>query len=643
MCGIVALMRFDGRPVDPGELAHMRDCMRHRGPDGEGLYVDGPIGIGHRRLSIIDLSEAGHQPMTNEDGSIWLVFNGEIYNYVELRAELVARGHTFTSNSDTEVIIHLYEEEGERCVERLGGMFAFVLWDARRREFFCARDRLGIKPFHYYSDRNQFACGSDMKAILAAPGVPRAADYNGIADYLFAGFPQSDRTVFAGIRQLPAGHSMCVNAAGVRLRKYWDVEYKYNYGRPHASIVSELTELLNDAVRMHCRSDAELGCHLSGGIDSSVVTGLAARYRDSLKTFSIRFSEGGFYDETAFAREVSTFAGAEYFEAVPNGRDFERLLPGLLYHMEMPLPNLGGFSYYTVSHLASQHVKVTLTGHGGDETFAGYPAQFLTAFGTSPFPEGDEPSAAPPTAFSRAKRVARRLARLGMAGVARQVGKRFRSQTPEELWVSLHCSQAPEVNPLVSRHLVTALQGYSPVNDYLTAFTGAPTTELLDRCLYHDLRCYLPGLLFMEDRVSMSVSVESRVPMLDHRIIEFMATVPPEQKVPGMVPKGLLREAAASALPDLIRKRRDKRPFPVPYQFWIRNVLKEMSQEVLLSPQSLDRGIIDADRLRRWDLQDHEIWAALNVELWFRLFIDRDPVWEERARELSSGNSRRAS
>lgn len=629
MCGIIGVLRFDGRPVDEDQLTAMRDTMFHRGPDDAGIYVNGAVGLGHRRLSIVDLTAAGHQPMTNEDGSVWLTFNGEIYNYVELRSELVARGHRFSSHTDTEVILHLYEEEGERCVTRLRGMFAFVLWDSRRERMFGARDRVGIKPFHYYADRKQFICASEAKALLEDPEVPRKVDHSALSGYLFAGFPQGERTMFEGIRQLPPGHTVTVDREGVRIRKYWDVEYAYT-SRSDAEVVDELEALLDDSVRVHCRSDAELGCHLSGGLDSSTVTGLAARHRPSMKTFSIKFKEGGdWYDETAFAKVMSAAAGAEYLEAVPNGDDLAAVFPGLIWHMEMPLPNLGGFAYYTVSRLAAEHVKVTLTGHGGDEIFAGYAAQFETAFGTNPFSGGNpEPMPSVPR-LARAARFGKRLAELGIAGTAQRVKQRVRPKplTLDEKWVALHCSRPPQQNSLLNRAFVSKLNGYSPVDDYLTAFRSAPTPELLDRCLYHDLRCYLPGLLYMEDRVSMAMSVESRVPLLDHRIVEFMATVPPSQKVPGLQPKAMLRAAARSAMPDAIRNRSDKRAFPAPFRFWILDVLKDLSHSVLLSPQSLDRGIIDPDRIRQWRLTDHEILTALSLELWFRIFIDEDPEW----------------
>jgi len=644
MCGIVGMMRFDGQRVDAHDLEVMRDTLHHRGPDAAGTYIDNGVGLGLRRLAIIDLSPAGHQPMSNEDGTIWITFNGEIYNYVELRNELIARGHTFSSHTDTEVIVHLYEELGERCVERLRGMFGFVIWDKRRQLMFGSRDRIGLKPFHYYIDANQFICASEIKAILAAPGVPRLASKEGVSDYLFAEFPLGTRTMFEGIEKLRPGHSIIVSRDGsVRVEKYWDVDFAYDHSRSDSQVTGELAELLDECVRIHCRSDAELGCHLSGGLDSSIVTGLAARHRKSLKTFSIRFGEGGWYDETAFARTAADFARAQYLEAVPNGRDFAHLLPGLVWHMEMPLPNLGGFSYYTVSRLAASHAKVALTGHGGDEVFAGYAAQFQTAFGTNPFSNGaytSESSNGHHAVSPRARmmNLARRISGLGLNEFGERLKNRFlrRPHTPEQLWMALHTGVTPRRNPLVSTNFVLSTGDYSPVDEYLSPFREAQTSELLDRCLYHDLRSYLPALLHMEDRMSMSVSVESRAPLIDHKIVEFMATVPPLQKVPGMQPKGLLRSAAKGAIPEIIRKRKDKRPFPVPFEHWAGGILADVSREVLLSPRSLDRGVFSPDRLRRWDLSSQELWTALNLELWFQIFIDNDPVWTEQAKVLRS-------
>ena len=630
MCGFVGIVHLDGTPADPAAVVRMRETMTYRGPDDAGLHVDGPVGLGHRRLSILDLSPAGHQPMANEDGSLWLVFNGEIYNYVELAEELRARGHRFRSGSDTEVILHLYEEEGEACVRRLNGMFAFVLWDARRRRMFGARDRAGIKPFHYHLGADRLICASELKAVAADPRVPRAHDPAFFADYLYAGFGLGDRTPLAAVRQLPPGHTLMLEDGRLRIQPYWDVVYAYRRERSDARTVRELRELVDDAVRIHCRSDAPVGCHLSGGLDSSTVAAFAARHHAPLRTFSIRFDGGAHYDETAYARALAGHVGAEYVEDTPGHDDLERLLPALLWHLEVPMPTDGGFAYYTASRLAARHVKVSLTGHGGDEIFAGYPAQFQAAFGTTGMFErasqapDDGP---PPTMGTRLRAVLRRD---GLRGVGRALLRRIAPPVPtlEDTWTALHCGAGPRGHALLHRRFVRSLGGYHPAADYLRPLSQAPTDEPLDRCLYHDLRVYLPALLHMEDRVSMSVSLESRVPLLDHRIVEFLATVPPEQKVRGLVPKALLRQVGNGVLPPMVRDRRSKGSFAVPMKGWLRNQLAGYVRSVVTSPRCLDRGVLDPDALRGGRLNPGLVCAALNMELWFRLFVDgdRDPL-----------------
>lgn len=624
MCGIVAVMSFDGQPVAEESLRRMRDVMVHRGPDDAGLHLDGSLGLGHRRLSIIDLSPDGHQPMPNEDHTLWLIFNGEIYNYLELRAELVQRGHRFRSMTDSEVIIHLYEEMGERCVDRLNGMFAFVIWDAGNRSLFGARDRLGIKPFYYYCDNRRFICASEIKAILEDQTIQPRPDVTALADYFFAGTVLGTKTPFVGITQLAPGHSMRVRDGGVSVKKYWDVEFNYDTRRNHEQTVAELSVLLDDAVRVHCRSDAPLGCHLSGGLDSSTVVGLAGRYRDELKTFSIRFRDAR-YDESHYARLVAQATGANHFEQEVGPEHFAGLLASLIWHLDTPmLPGTGGFSYYAVSRLASEHVKVSLTGHGGDEIFAGYPAQFEATFGHSQM-FGNVPSA--PDRASVAARVRDVFRRHGVKGLMQRAAARVRPRRPtlEDVWVRMHCGLHPGDDRLFHPGLVRQLGGYSPREEYLQPLKSATTRETLDRCLYHDMRCYLPGLLHQEDRMSMAVSLESRVPLLDHRIIEFLATVPPLHKVPDMIPKGLLREAAAPWLPPAVRARKDKIPFPVPIEAWFTGNLAPFVRDITLAPACLERGFFNPDVLRGDELGPWELWSVIAIEMWSRVFLDRDP------------------
>lgn len=637
MCGIVAAFNRLGGKVDRAELVAMREELHHRGPDDEGLLLDGAVGLGHRRLSIVDLSPAGRQPMANEDGTVWLIFNGEIYNYVELATRLRARGHRFRSHTDSEVILHLYEEEGEACLQHLNGMFAFVIWDRRTGSLFAARDRIGIKPLHYFENPEWFLCASEIKALLAHPAVEPRPDHEGIADFLFAGHTLGHKTFFRGIRQLPPGHCLTLADGKLTVREYWAPVHRYDWNRSAARVSSDLMDLLDDAVRIQCRSDAPLGCHLSGGIDSSVVTALAMRHHQPLKTFSIRFEGGSYYNEWIHARAVARHLGTDHREDTPGSDDLLLLYPRLMWHQNVPIPDASGFTYYAASRLAARHVKVVLTGHGGDEIFAGYPAQFKAAYGsTAMFDFSSQPRSISPTARTRFRRVFRRE---GIGGVLKRIGRRLAPKPPTDLsslWIALHCGPDPNTDPRLDRRFRAALAGYSPRKEYVAPFEQSQTDQPLDRALYHDLRVYLPSLLNKEDRASMSLSLESRVPLLDHRLIEFLATVPPSQKVPGLLPKALLREVGRPRLPASVVGRRDKIPFPSPEAEWLNSGQLPLIDAVLREERTLDRGVFAPDELREPGLGAQMRFSVFNIELWFRMFIDRDPYWLGLAKGASA-------
>lgn len=630
MCGILAILNFDNKSVDREMLIQMRDTMYHRGPDDAGIYVKESLGLAHRRLSIIDLSETGHQPMTNEDQSLFLVCNGEIYNYIELREVLKKKGHRFYSTSDSEVIIHQYEEDGEKCLEKFNGMFGFVIWDSNKKRLFAARDRLGIKPLYYFVDNKRVILASEIKSIIEEPTVQRSPDCQGIADYLFAGRALSNKTMFENIKEVEPGHMIIVDKMKkvVQVKKYWDVIYDYNNSRTDKQVQEELFNLLDDSVRLHCRSDASLGCHLSGGLDTSTIVSLAARYRKNLKSFSIKFSDDNYIDETHYAKAVASHVGFNYYEEAPAAADMARLLPYLMWHMDLPMANEGGFAYYTVSQLAKKHVKVSLTGHGGDELFAGYPAQFKASFNsTDMFHLHKDPDQVAMTSLKR--RLINSIFHKGPAGMYRSIRNRlFKGEkTFEDKWINLHCGHLPDDNPIFQKDFIRGLRGYSPRDDYLKPLLDVNTDQILDKCLYHDLRIYLPSLLHLEDRVSMAVSIESRVPFLDYRIVEFLATIPPEQKLNGMQPKYLLRQIASSLLPEQVWQRKEKFHFSMPIKFYFSKEMKEMTRKILLSPESIKRGIFKPKALKHACNDINQTWSLMNVELWFKLFIDKDPHW----------------
>lgn len=635
MCGILAVADLNNRSLSETTVRRLRDTMIHRGPDDAGLFIDGPVALGHRRLSIIDLSPAGHQPMSNEDGTVQLVFNGEIYNYIELREDLRNRGHIFRSASDTEVLLRQYLEDGEACVHKLRGMFAFVIWDSRRGRLFAARDRLGIKPLYYYRDQNRILLASEIKAIIEDDSVPRRPDMCALADYLYAGRPLGRKTMFDGVTELEPGHQMSVDIIGgiFEVKKYWDLRFDYVQTRSDSDTVEGLFSLVNDAVKVHCRSDAPLGCHLSGGIDSSTVAAFAARHRQHLPTFSIKFSDDEHIDETAYARAVACHVGADYYQSSPTASDLAELLALMVWHMDAPLVSDGAFGYLAVSDFAKRHAKVSLTGHGGDEVFAGYPAQFQAAFGaTDMFELQRDPDRLP-----RNTGLWRRAFRRGPIGLYESLRARSATSTPslEDTWVALHCDRPPAKNPALHASFIRQLSDYSPRESYVAPLSAAPTDQTLDKCLYHDIRVYLPSLLQLEDRLSMAVSLESRVPLLDHHIVEFMATVPPEQKVRGLRPKHLLREVSSRVLPESVWQNRQKRGFPVPGKFWRTKQLTDTIRRILLSEESLERHIFSPDSLRSLcqpPIHISLVWPLINVELWFRLFIDKDSYWLQKAK-----------
>jgi asparagine synthase (glutamine-hydrolysing) len=635
MCGIVGVLRGDGAPVPEALLAAMRDSLVHRGPDDAGLYLKGPVGLGVRRLSVLDLTPTGHQPMGNHDGTLWIVFNGEIYNYVELAQELRSAGHRLVSQSDTEVLLHLYEQFGKECLHRLNGMFAFAVWDARERVLFAARDRLGIKPFYYHHSGARFMFASEVKALLQGDPSLRQPDNEALADYLFSGSPLGAKTGFAGISQLEPGHWLTWRDGQLAVRRYWDIAYRYEDPKREAELLAELAWVVDDAVRIHSRSDVPVGSHLSGGLDSSTVASYAARYVRPLTTFSIRFAGDPYYDESEHARTVATHIGATHVEELGHPRDLGGLLPALIYHMDFALPAAGGFGYFAVSRLAKRHVKVALTGHGGDEVFVGYPKYFDVAFGsTDMFDLSGRPSFGP-SAMERVRTVLRRDGRVDLI---RRLGRRLRPppNSLEDRWISNHCGTEPARHPMLHPGFVQTLGGYSPRGAYLRAFHEASTDEILDKCLYHDLRVYLPQFLALEDRMSMAVSLESRVPLLDHRVVELVARIPPALKVSGRQPKRLLREIVRPLLPASIRERRDKRPFPIPVGRWLAGELAGTVQDILRSPRCLDRGVFHPDRLREGVLSPDVVWPLINLELWFRIFVDREPYWVEQAAALAT-------
>jgi asparagine synthase (glutamine-hydrolysing) len=633
MCGIAGIVAADGLPPEEAaRLPQMRDVIAHRGPDDAGLYVDPHAGLAHRRLSIVDLA-AGHQPLANEDGSIWIVFNGEIYNHAQLRDELSAAGHRYRSRCDTETIVHAYEQWGDACVERFRGMFAFAIWDRTKRRLLLARDRLGIKPLYWARAGSRLLFGSEIKSILASGLVKAEANEEAIPELLSTRYLSGNDTMFRGVHRLLPGHVLVFEKGTDSTRQWWDVPI----GVPSASrlsdtdAVSEFRRRLEDAVRTRLMADVPLGMFLSGGLDSSAIAALMARMIDRpLQTFSVAFEDRA-YSELEYARQVARAIGADTHEVVIDANDFFGALPRLVWHEDEPIAHPSSVPLYFVSRLARDHVKVVLTGEGSDELLAGY-GKYPRALANW---RGGAAWTLAPEAFRSyvANTVVPRLpGRLG-----RYAARSFLAmpRTPEAMFFDNFAAiglrrQRTLLDPTLGAQ-ATPERAYGASRACFDAPDGNST--VLDRLLYTDLKTYLVELLMKQDQMSMAASIESRVPFLDHPLVEFAAGLPDRMKLRGFTTKWILREAVASILPPAILTRR-KMGFPVPFGIWAASTHNAMLRDVLLDRRTRERGItdtravaalLDAHASGRTNGAD-ALWSLLNLELWYRTFIDGEGV-----------------
>lgn len=603
MCGIAGQYCLDKRAPDEKLLAAMGVRLSHRGPDGSGTHIRGSAGLVHRRLAIIDLSDEGLQPMTSEDGTLWIVFNGEIYNYLELREELIAKGHVFHSHSDTEVILHAYEAWGTDCLSRFNGMWAFVILDEKTGELFCSRDRFGIKPFYYTVVDGSFLFASEIKALLAHPGAGTQPDDETLGTYLAWGVQDhSDRTMFEGIFQLKPAHAMNVTIKGVQEPfRYWDVTVNpgIRSKKSDETVASELLEKLNQATRIHLRSDVAVGTCLSGGIDSSTLTTLIntlirnespASVGDRQKTFSVVFPDTRF-DESRYIDEIVSATGVDAHRTEPVPDQLWDDIGRLVYMQDEPFGSLSIYAQYCVMRLAKEDVKVVLDGQGADELLAGYLAY------QSSYIRGLVGSFHWGTALRE------------IAGSLRHHGGFFRSA----------------VGQLVVRRGRRGLLTVHapPVDRYGGSLDSILTRELT--------ATNLPALLHYEDRNSMAFSIESRVPFLDYRFVEYVASLPLNQKIRGGVTKIALRNAIKGIVPESIRCRMDKMGFVTPEEVWMREDLRPFVLEVLSSTMFAGRKYWNADAVIKNYLSfldgksrySPEVWRIVCTELWLRTFFDR--------------------
>jgi asparagine synthase (glutamine-hydrolysing) len=626
MCGISGTLNFDrNEPADLSLVRKMTDEVFHRGPDGGGEYVKGPVGLGHRRLSIIDLN-TGAQPMCNEDGTVWVTYNGEIYNFAELRADLESRGHQFKSHTDTEVIVHAYEEWGDRSVERFQGMFAFALWDSRNEILLIARDRVGIKPLYYTSTDRALLFASELKSLLVSPDVCRRINPRAVERFLSYSYVPGTETLFADIRKLEPGHLLVVKNGRIQKKQYWDLDFhKSRQWRDFPEAVEELKHLLRKTVKEHLMSDVPVGVLLSGGVDSTAILRFAVEQSSQqVRTFTVAFAGTSVVDERPYARLAAQHFGAEHNEITFTAEDFRDFLPKFVWHMEEPVCEPPAVALYQVAKLArDSSVKVLLSGEGGDEAFGGY-----ETYRNIVLLERLKQVLGPAKSSLHAGFGV--LASLGQANAAKYrdlIGQRFpeyyrsRAATTQNVF-----TRGRDV--FYTKEFTSRLDA-QPFDDVALRLGGAMNgRSVLDHMLYVDTRTWLPDeLLLKADKMTMATSTELRVPLLDARVLEFAASLPSEFKVQNWSTKRVLKEAVRDAVPPEILRRK-KAGFPVPYASWLKGELKGFVHEMLLGDNSAVHEYVNKDQVHKLvcdasvgPAASKEVFSLLVLELWHRQFI----------------------
>lgn len=629
MCGIAGVLKLDASDqVNEEALISMRDTLRHRGPDGAGVMVHGRIGLAHRRLAIIDI-EGGHQPMPNKSRDCWISYNGEIYNYKSLRLQLEALGCSFESESDTEVVLCAYEVFGEVCVDLFEGMFAFAIWDNRRQRLFLARDKLGIKPLYYSTSDTEFRFASEIKALLVQPTQSHGFNKDVLSDFLANRYVAGCETFFTGIKKLlPAQTMMWTEREGFIQRKYWSPpKTKENNNYTTLDYVEQVKKALDEAVSSHLVSDVPVGLFLSGGLDSTALAAIMKpMVNEPVKTFSVGFSEAS-ANELSYARLAAEAVGSEHYDLEVSAEQFFETLPHLIWHEDEPLAFTSSVPLHLLSKLAREHVKVVLTGEGADELFIGYDYRYrVTAFNqrwgnrfnqiSSESVRAAIASLIPGLPYQVRRYVERSFVALGIE--------------PRQLFCeNFSVFRAQHRSAVLNGNFANAADPHRQTLDFFTA----AGSEII-QCMSHaDLQTYLVELLMKQDQMSMSASVESRVPFLDNRLVDLVAAIPARFKMNGWQTKSLLREAVSDIIPPAILHRK-KMGFPVPISAWLRGPYWSLLEKMILGPRARDRELFDFEAVQRM-AQEHRrgkadhgerLWLLLNLEIWLRIFIDgEDP------------------
>ena len=626
MCGICGKLNINNdNKVEPELLEAMLDTIRHRGPDGNGIYASQQVGLGHTRLAIIDLV-TGKQPIANEDETVQIVFNGEIYNYKELRDNLKNRGHIFKTKSDTEVILHLYEEYGEACVEKLRGMFAFAIWDDRNKILFLARDRVGIKPLYYWLTDRSLVFASEIKAILVDPEVETEILPSMIDRFLTYYYVPGNQTLFRNIRKLAPGSYMIVKNGQVSIREYWDLHFvPSNLSLRGAE--EQLMELLEESVRLHMISDVPVGFLLSGGVDSTAMLGLALGISDHpLSSYTLGFSAPGICDERPYAKIAAERYGSMHHEMTISSKDFVEFLPQYVWHMEEPVCEPPAIALYFVSKLAKNHVKVLISGEGGDEAFGGYPNYRNLLW------------------FERIKKAMSPFRPLLSSGIS-VLGKMLRSKRvlkylplvdfPLESYYYSRTSGPfkffnNHYKELYTEDFLQKIDKNESCRISKNCFENGPKNDRVNQMLYVDTKTWLvDDLLIKADKMTMANSVELRVPMLDHKFLEFSASLPGNYKVRHFTTKYIAKKTLRSRVPQEILDRK-KTGFPVPYESWLRTDLRDWMRDLLFEPKTLARGYFNKKCIEKLISEDFqgighskEIFSLAVLELWHRVFLKK--------------------
>ena len=630
MCGICGVISSRSNFRQEDVLRRMCGKIAHRGPDDSGMFINEDVALGIQRLSIIDLA-GGHQPIHNEDQTVWIVFNGEIYNYPELREFLQKKGHVFYTNTDTECIVHLYEEMGIECVKELNGMFAFAVWDSIRKHLYLVRDRLGIKPLYYAASDGNLIFASEIKAILEHPAIVRDIDMPSLHDYLTFLYVPSPKTMFQGISKLPAAHWLRFADGNIAIERYWDLQFSHEENAAsEEEYVEQVYESLRESVKMRLMSEVPLGAFLSGGVDSSGIVAIMAEMMDEpVKTFSIGFKSKGLYNELPYARMIAEQYGTEHHEFVVEP-DAVELISRVVWHLDEPMADASAILNYLVAQMAKEHVTVVLTGLGGDEVFAGYrrycgdrlaqryeripsPIRYVFEKIVDIFPASEE---------SRILNYSR-LAKKFIAGT---------QLSPEERYFSWNSFFTEELkNSLYSEKLKERLNGRPSLAVLEKYFAETDSSDFLDKVQYVDQKTYLvEDLLALTDKMSMANSLEARVPFLDHKLVELSARIPPGMRLKGLKTKYILKKALDDVVPRRILHRQ-KQGFSMPIDSWLRNGLRDWCADLLSKQRIEKRGYFNYDTVR-WIIQEHQegrkdfsqhIWALLILEVWHTIFLDK--------------------